>query len=188
MSGFSKIAFACFALIACAAWTINVEPISVSVGGLSQTRPQSDIGPNDRQKPPWREIHIDIDQAGLRSLSRWEPTFHLTIDDCAGKVVSIEGLYIDGKSIERIRSDGAAMDALRATDNPVRLTAFLLEKVFQDNAQICASLSGGNMLGGAVKQHCFRLKPEPAQAFGIRAEAPPRLNGELASVGLCGPL
>jgi hypothetical protein len=172
MTGFSKIAFACFGLIACPAWTINVDPVSVSLGGLSPTRPASDVGPSDRQKPPWREIYIDIDHEGLRSLSRWEPTFRLMIDDCAGKVVSIEGLYVEGKSIESVRSDGAAVDALLATENPVRLTAFLLEKVFHDNAQICASLAGGNMLGGAIRQLCFRLKPEPVQAFGIRGNAP----------------
>lgn len=186
MSRLPKIAFAFAALTVLPAWTLDVEPISVSVGGLATERPVSNISPNDRQAGPWHEVDIDIDQPALRSLARWKPTFRLMIDDCAGKVVSVEDLFVDGKSIGHIINDEPSVDALRETKSSVRLTAFLLEKVFQENPQICASLSGGNTLGAAIKQHCYRLKPEPAQTFGLRGEDPPGPRGEAQSAGLCG--
>jgi len=200
MNRLPAIAFAGCALIALPAWTmpswkvpswkipswkIDVEPLSLSVGGVAETHPDPKMV-KGLKGAGWREINTEISQSGLGSIARWQPRFFLRLDDCAGNFVDSSDLYFGGTSTGALVMDEAALKAVQARGEPIRLTSYIVEKRYQDNAHLCASFAGGDTVRGEVKPYCFRLKPEPVQALGLRGSDPPHQNGPLTAGGLCG--
>ncbi len=119
------------------------------------------FGPSRPEKGgPWRKITVEFTKDQLSSIWRSNSTFLLEFNDCAGKRLLIEDIYVGDYPLNRLLSlnSGEFKDSFGGLDTKVLAVAYMEEKVFSEEARICVQVIGGNMIGAKIKSGQARIK------------------------------
>lgn len=148
--------------------TVRTGGLSVHKAGLSTTRPEGTIGPNE-DDPPWQTYTVELPARLARTVTGADSSFHLVVTDCrykdVGRVqegridltgwVSVEDVYVDGITLNA--SSGRHPD-LKGKKGPiVQGVAYVSASRIKNIPELCFQASGGSMIGLGFKTNTVRV-------------------------------
>jgi hypothetical protein len=121
---------------------------SVREVGVTRSRPESTIGPEETQGTLWRVYHIELSTGAVRHLLSYSPTVHLVASNCdGGNEFAWEDIYVDGATINGSTSERASANFIDAAirEGGGRLTgvSYLRDQDVRGHAEFCLHAQGG---------------------------------------------
>lgn len=134
----------------------------VVVGETVTTRPPTAIGePGWEGDGPWIAVRLSLNKRVLSTLQYSGMTFAAEIDDCAGRHLDTEDIYVSGQPLWMLSAMGHGAFRAWFARQPRHVTAvaYLDRQLVDANLRLCAHLRGGSMLGQTIRSSPFQLKP-----------------------------
>jgi hypothetical protein len=146
-------------VLACAAvgCAERIEPTSVVVGDVTQ--PPREFFRGSPPRLEWRRVGFLVPKSAVRTMHDAFLASHVLFTDCAGTHIGASDVFLGQHSLLQSDMPQAEFDRLLSgLPEPVEVSGFVGDALFQDSERVCAEFAGGNMAGQKLESASIVVK------------------------------